>query len=91
MIVETLLNVIYSVLTTLLGFITLPAFPAELTSGFNSYLSIILDNAMGIISFILPWNIIKIGLPIALVVGNAKHIYHFVMWILAKIPMLNIR
>lgn len=91
MIIEGLLNAIYTVLTTLLGFINLPSFPAELTSGFYSYLNLIFDNALNIVSFVIPWNLVKIGLPVALVVANAKHIYHFVMWILAKIPMLNIR
>lgn len=91
MIVEFLFNAIYTVITTLLGFINLPSFPSELTNGFNSYLNIIFDNSMSIISFIVPWNIVKIGLPIALLVANAKYIYFLVMWILAKIPMLNIR
>lgn len=90
MILETILNAIYFLIDSLLGWINLPSYPHELVLNATLYIDYIITFGSELIGFFIPWNIVTLGLPIALVVSNAKYFYQLVMWILRKIPMLNI-
>lgn len=88
MIIEFLMNMITSVLQTLLDFIRIPNLPSEWTSAVSSFLDLLFEN-VGLIGLVMPWPVIKLGIPILIAIINMDKIYDAVMWILRKIPMLN--
>lgn len=93
MVVEGILNALKSVIFTLFSWIDLPNM-SDYGTGFEDAFALIgdmLESSQCIINLFLPWNIVKFGLPIVIVVMNFEHIYNFVMWVIKKIPMLGIK
>ena len=93
MILEGILNALKKVIFALFSWIDLPNM-ADYGTGFDDAFALIsdmLESSQGIINLFLPWNIVKFGLPIVIVVINFEHIYHFIMWVVRKIPMLGIK
>lgn len=93
MIVEGILNALKSVIFGLFSWIDLPN-SADYGDGFYDALELLADiliSSQGIINLFLPWEIVKFGFPIIIVVMNFEHIYYFVMWVIKKIPMLGIK
>lgn len=89
MIVMFLVNSIFAVIKGVLSLINIPSAGAE----FNKITLFIIDlfgSATSLVGFFIPWDIVRFGLPIVILLVNAEHIYHFIMWILKKIPMLGI-
>lgn len=82
-IVGGLVNLVFSILPNL------PSLPTTATNSINSFLDIIFNYA-GLIDVFIPLQHIKILIPLILVVVNFEHIYHLVLWVLKKIPALNI-
>ena len=54
----------------------------------DAFMNLIFDN-LGLLGFFLDIGFIKIFLPLVLLVANAEHIYHLIMWIIRKIPALG--
>lgn len=54
----------------------------------DAFMNLIFDN-IGLLGFFLDIGFIKILLPLVLLVANAEHIYHLIMWIIRKIPALG--
>lgn len=54
----------------------------------DAFMNLIFDN-LGLLGFFLDIGFIKILLPLVLLVANAEHIYHLIMWIIRKIPALG--
>lgn len=90
MIIESLCNLIYKVVTTLLNWVNIPSLGSDFLSSFNTVLTLALTNARGIISLFIPWRIVQIGIPIVLVVVSVRVLYPLVMWVLRKIPVAAI-
>lgn len=82
--VEFLLNAILMLLDIL------PDFPASFVNVLNEFFGLIFDNVF-LLSFFVRISTIKIAIPILIVVMNFEHVYRFIMWILRKIPALNIK
>ena len=91
MIVEALFNMIIKLFTTLLSVIHIPDLPEDLKSSITSFVSTIIGYAAPMIDLVLPYNIVKILLPIVITIELAVEIYKLVMWIITKIPMANIQ
>ena len=89
MLIEGLLNVLYSVFSLLTAPINIPSLPDSVSSaiaGILDYFSLgwsILNNY-----FDMGYLAILFGLVIAVDLG--LYLYYFVMWILKKIPVLGI-
>lgn len=88
MIIKALMDMIASVLQTLLGFINIPSFPESWTSAVSSFMDT-LFSYVGLVDLVIPWDTIKLGIPILIAVINMDKIYDAIMWILRKIPMLG--
>lgn len=93
MILEGILNALKKVIFALFSWMDLPNM-SDYGTGFDDAFALIgdmLESSQGIINLFLPWNIVKFGLPIVIIVINFEHIYHFIMWVVRKIPMLGIK
>lgn len=90
MILEAILNLFKGLLFIVFGWINLPAFPEGFTSSINSFLDLIFDNLTLLGFFIRPLTI-QIAVPILIALLNFDNLYKLTMWILRKIPMLNIK
>jgi len=88
-IIETILNAFKTLLKTLFSWINIPSAGEEFNNAM-AYFSDMLEVGKSLIDLFIPWNLVRFGLPLLIVVVNFEHIYHFVMWILKKIPMLGI-
>lgn len=90
MIIEVLLNIIKTLLFTVFGWINIPAFPEELTGSIDTFLDLIFDNITLLGFFIRPLTL-TITIPVLIILINFEDIYKLTMWILKKIPFLNIK
>lgn len=88
MILEALLNLIKVLLNVVFGWISLPPFPEELTTSVDTFLNLIFDNLSLLGFFIRPLTL-TIAIPILIILLNFERVYKLVMWILRKIPFLN--
>jgi len=86
MIVEGLLNGIYTLIELLFGWITLPNFPTQLTSSINSFFNVVFDN-IGIIFLVVRPITIKIAIPILIAILNFDKVYKLTMYIERKLPL----
>ena len=89
MVIELILSCILILLQTCFSFINLPQFPEEVSSTISNFFNFIFDNA-GLLTFFVRIDTIRVVIPVLLILLNFEHIYHFVIWILKKIPVLNI-
>lgn len=89
MIIEGLLNVLYNVFSALTSAIDIPAMPADVSSYINTFTSYI-KTGLQILAVYTPlqYMLTLFGIVIAIELG--LKIYHFVMWVIKKIPMLGV-
>ena len=80
---NALLNGIYSLLSFLLGWVNIPAFPERLKGSINSFLDLIFDN-LDLLGFFIRPSTIKLIVPLFIVFYNFEYIYRIVMWIFNK-------
>lgn len=89
MIVEALMNLLLSVFRLLTSPINIPSMPDEVATYLANFLEYI-EMGLRIVAVYTPleYLLVLFGIIIAIDVGLA--VYHFVMWVLKKIPMLGI-
>lgn len=88
MIVESIINVIFAAIRIPFSFLSIPSL-----SDYDVDLSLItefLNSSKSLINLFLPWDLVRFGLPILIVVLNSEYIYFLIIWILRKIPMIGI-
>lgn len=90
MIIETIMNALISLFTTLLNFVNIPQIPANILSSVTDTIDLIIDRSSEMIDLVLPYNIAVVLLGIVIAIELGVHIYHFIMWVLKKIPMVGI-
>lgn len=89
MIITLILNLLKTLIFAVFSWINIPGLPDSITNGLNSFLDIIFNNITLLGFFIRPITI-TIVIPVLIILLNFDEIYKFTMWILKKIPMLNI-
>lgn len=89
MIIETILNALKAVITAVFGWINIPGIGEDFETAME-FVDVLFQNAQSMINLFLPWQIVTFGIPLIIIIENFEHIYHFIMWILKKIPMLGI-
>lgn len=89
MILETLLNIVKVLLQVVFGWINIPQFPEQLTGSIDSFLNLIFDNLSLLGFFIRPLTL-TVAIPILIILLNFEEVYKLTMWILRKIPFLNV-
>lgn len=89
MIVEAILNLLKSVITTVFGI--LPSIPSFDTAknAINEFMNLIFSNC-GLIGVFINVNTIKLCVPIIIVILNFERIYKLTLWIIKKIPMFGV-
>lgn len=89
MIVEALMNLLLSVFRLLTSPINIPSMPEAVSGYLTDFLGYI-QTGLQILAVFTPleYLLVLFGIIIAIDVGLA--VYHFVMWVLKKIPMLGI-
>lgn len=89
MLVEMILDALYGIFNTLTSPINIPSFPLEVRT-YISYAMDYLEAGAGIIANYvnLPFIVTCFGIVLGVDIGI--HLYHFVIWILRKIPFLGI-
>lgn len=90
MIIESLLNLFYKLFELVFGWINIPGVGEEFDDAL-AFFDDLLNAGKSLIDLFLPWDIVRFGLPIIIILLNFEHIYHFIMWIVKKIPMLGIK
>ena len=81
----SILDVIFS----LLG--VLPEFSEEVTNAIDTYFNLIFNNGIGLLGIFIDIDFVKVMIPIVIATINTDNIYNIIMWVLKKIPMLNIK
>lgn len=90
MILENLLNILLSSIEVILSILPdIPSLPDELLSSAYSFIDLIFDN-VGLLGLFIPISTIKVVVPLLLVIVNFDKIYKLTMWVLNKIPKLDI-
>lgn len=89
-ILNFLWDFLFMLLQILFGWINIPQFPDSLKNSINSFLDLIFNNLTFLGFFVRP-STLKIVIPLAIFMFNFKYIYKLTMWIIKKIPFLNIK
>ena len=90
MIIESLLNLVFSFLKLCFSWLNLPQMPSGLVSSINSFLDLIFDN-LSLLGFFIRPATLTIAIPLLIILINFESVYKFTMWILKKIPFLGIQ
>ncbi len=78
------------VIHLLFGWINIPAFPSGLKSNINSFLDLVFGN-LSMLGFFIRPSTLRIVIPLLIIVINFKYIYIISMWLIKKIPFLNVK
>lgn len=90
MILENFLNILLSSIEVILSILPdIPSLPDELLSSAYSFIDLIFDN-VGLLGLFIPISTIKVVVPLVLVIVNFDKIYKLTLWVLNKIPKLDI-
>lgn len=93
-IIDNLLNFLFDFLfiifQLLFGWIKVPPIPIEIKSSINSFLDLIFGN-LSLLGFFVRPTTLRIVIPLAIFLFSFKDIYKLTMWIIKKIPFLNIK
>ncbi len=89
MIIEALMSLLIKIFSLLTSAISIPNLPDSVSTFMSDALSYILTGLQILAVYTnLEYLLVLFGLIIAIDIGI--HVYHFVMWVLRKIPMLGI-
>ncbi len=87
MILELIITGITAVLKIVLGILpNIPQLPDSITSSIDRVMNVIFNN-VGLLGIFVRISTIKLLVPLVIIVVNFEHIYHFVMWIIKKLPL----
>lgn len=90
MILESVFNLVASMLKLVFGWINLPDMPDSVTAVIDELFSLI-SGSVGMMGIFIDINMVKILLPVLLIVINFDEVWKFTMFILRKIPFLGIK
>lgn len=86
MIIKLLLDALYAVFSVLTLPINIPDLPAEAMNYINQFFDYLVMGA-GILANYTPFTYLMILFGVVLAVDVGIMLYHFVMWVIRKIPM----
>ena len=90
MIINLIKKLLSFVIDTIFSVIDIPVVPPELVNAVDFVFGYMRDG-MSIVNFFLPLDAISPGIDLIIILFTVEHGYRFIMWILQKIPMLNIK
>lgn len=87
MIIEALVNLVTSLLKIVFNLLpNVPQLPDNLLSSLDRVMTTIFDN-LDLLGIFIRIDTIKILVPLVVIAYNFEHIYHFVIWLVKKIPL----
>ncbi len=87
MILEWLVAAFLGIIKTLFSIIPdLPSLPDFVSTSIEGLFNLVFDNVQ-LLGFFISIDMIKVLVPCLILVENFDHIYHFIIWILKKIPI----
>lgn len=89
MIIETLLNLLYTVFKVLTLPINIPSMPTEALDMVETVFEW-LSTGAGILAVFTPFTYLMVLFGVILAIDAGIAIYHLVMWVIRKIPVLGI-
>lgn len=91
MLTEKLIDAGLFLLDTILNFLdVLPAMPDTVVQTLDWFFGMIFEYGWNGACFFLPMDYVLVLMPLVLVVVNFEHVYHLIMWVLRKIPVVGI-
>lgn len=90
MIVESVINLLVSMIEAVFSWIELPPLPAEVQSVIDELIGY-LEGSIGLLSMFIDFDMLKILLPVVVIVVNFEHVWDLVMFVLRKIPFIGIK
>ena len=90
MIIGLIKKLLQFVTDTLFSVIDLPVVPAGLVSAVDLIIGY-MRGGMGIFNFFCPLDRISGAVDLFIAVWTIEHTYRLVLWVLQKIPMLNVK
>jgi hypothetical protein len=91
MIFDTLITGIFALITTVLGVLpSLPAIPTDITTPMESFFTFVHDGA-AILDMVLTTPLLTAAILVIAGTLAFEQIYHGVMWLVRKIPMINMK
>ena len=90
MIIKLLLDLIYKVLSILTQPISIPSLPEQAVEYIETFFGY-LESGAGIVASFTPYGYLLTLLGVVVGIDVGIKIYHLVMWILKKIPMLGVQ
>lgn len=91
MIIETVLNVVVTLLTSLFNLLPeLPAMPEVITSYWSQFVEIFNSGISFLMYFLVP-EVLYACLGITLALFIFDETYDFILWFIKKIPFINIK
>ena len=88
-IINNLLNFLYFLMDFLFGWINLPQVPNDLINSINSFFSMVFDN-LSLLSFFIRPTTLKILIDLMIFLIGFKYSYKIIMWLIKKIPFLDL-
>lgn len=90
MIVTAVLSLCEMFLTIIFALLPdLPNFDSSVLNSLNGFINLIFDN-LDLLGFFIDIELIGALIPWLIIILNFEHIYDFTVWIIRKIPILNI-
>lgn len=90
MILKLLFELLLGILQFAFSWVSLPAVPVIVEESVDLVLKYMCQG-MGLVYLVVDKNLVLVLLPVVLALENFDKLYSVVMWILKKIPMLNIK
>lgn len=88
-ITNNLLNFLYYLLDFLFGWINIPQIPDNILNSIDSFLNLIFDN-LSLLGFFIRPTTLKIIIPLCIAAFTFKYVYKVIIFVIKKIPFLNI-
>lgn len=88
MILKLLFELVLGLLEIVFSWVSFPAMPEAVTNVVDTLLGYMAEG-IGFVWMFIPRQLVLVLLPIVLVLENFDRLYKVVMWILRKIPFLN--
>lgn len=89
MIIQALLNVVKFLINIIFGWVHLPAVPDQIVLVVDRVF-LYVKSGLGILWLFVPYELVKVMIPLVVAVVNFDKLYSFAVWVLKKIPVLGI-
>ena len=88
MIIELLLDAVYNIFSFMTSPISIPSLPTEVHNYITSFFEY-LEMGAGILANYTPFSYLMVLFGCIIAIDVGIKVYHFIMWVIKKIPMLG--